>query len=753
MKNIRNLLASISVSVLAVGTAQAQSPVSETGQQESEPQQSAGLNEIIVTAQRRAQRLEDVPLTIAALSGETLDQAGVTTLRDVQNVVSGFTFSGQGTVAQPSIRGVSTLLSISGAENPNALYIDGIYQATQAALGNELPDVERIEVLKGPQGTLFGRNATGGAIQIFTRSPEFTPTASFKLDQGFYTGDGGSRSAPRTSLSAFVAGPIAGDAVAASLAAGYLYTPGYLNNDQTGERDGKTRKVNLRGKILFRPSEDLDITLSGYYVDNQELIAQTTYDGLSAAAVYPGSVVPTRPWSVAYDEDPRGSSTALLEQYGFSGALVYDAEIGTITSLTGYNHTSALNPGTSVHGAYGGLACGFNFACLDYYFAIDNRELSQELNFASRDFGIFSFVTGLYYYNAKGGTVGQIQNYLSPFAPPGTFPITVQDFSFKTEAYAAYGEGTISPSDRLQFIVGLRYSIEPHTDQSFIPQSPVLKRTFRSLTPRLAIRYELTPDLSAYASYSIGYKSGLTGASNTASTPQFASIDPEKIYAYEAGMKYASPNLTLNGSFFYYDYKNKQEQTFTGTSTIVKNTGPVRIYGFDFDTIFRISDYINFRGTASYIPEAKYLDFPDASGSSTTRIPFDAAMPPFNCAPGGGCGGFLPLTFDASGTRLSRTPKVTASGTVSYDDDVFDASATLSYSSAVFHDITGVVRQDAYATITARVGYTVGNARLGVYGRNLTNEAYIVNGLASSAGFLAGYAPPREIGVSVGYDF
>ncbi|MDO7842875.1 TonB-dependent receptor [Sphingomonas immobilis] len=711
-----------------------------------------GLNDIIVMAQRREQRLSDVPLTISAVSSDTLEKAGVTTLRDVQNLVSGFTFSGQGTVAQPSIRGVSTLLSTSGSENPNALYIDGIYQATQAALGNELPDIDHIEVLKGPQGTLFGRNATGGAIQIFTRAPSFDPHADFTVEGGYYTGDGGSDSAPRVNVRAFVSGPLIGDTVAASLSAGYLYTPGYLHNDATGQNDGLTRKINFRGKLLIKPSDTVEITLGGYYVDNNQLIEQTVVNGLSAAAAYPGAIVPSQPWHTAYETDPRGSNTALLTQYGFSATVKIDMDVGTLTSLTGYNNTNALNPGTSIHNAVGTLPCSLNFACLDYYFSVKNREISQEFNFASRNFGILSFVAGLYYYNAEGATEGQIQNNLAAIAP-ASFPIPVQRFKFKTTSYAAYGEATLRLTDALTIIGGLRFNHEPHEDQSIIPPSPVLSKTFDSLTPRASIRYEITPALSVYGTFSIGFKSGLTGASNNASVPQFAPAAPEKIYSYEAGVKYATSGITFNGSFFYYDYQNKQEQTFTGLATIVTNTGPVRIYGFDFDASAKLAKPLTLRATASWIPVAKYLDFKNASGSSTTRIPFDPTQPPFNCAPGGGCGGFLPVVFDASGRRLSRTPEFTASATLTYDDGRFDASGTLSYSSSVFHDITGIINQPAYVTANATIGYSFDKARIGVYARNVTNKAYYVNGLASSAGFLAGYAPPREVGLSLNFKY
>ena len=762
MNQYKLLLGASLFFIAGVGEAQASggssAPAAEAGPVAAAPSaEPAALDEIVVTAQRRSELLQNVPLTITALSSTDVAKAGVTSLRDIQNVVSGFTFGGQGTVSQPSIRGVSTLLSAAGSENPNALYIDGIYQATAAVLNNELPDLERVEVLKGPQGTLFGRNATGGAIQVFTRQPSFTPTASVTLDGSYYTGSGSSRAAPRGNARAFVSGPIIPDLLAASISGGYSYTDGFFTNDADGTRIGTIRKANGRAKLLFTPGTSTQITLGAYYVKNVEPgdLYETPYQGLTAASAYPGSVVSTRPWHTAFNTDPTAEVTATLRQYGFSGRAVVDFDFGTLTSLTGYNNTVTNNPATSVHNAQGTLPCLFNFACLDYAFLIKNREISQEFDFSSRNFGIFNFVTGLFYYNAKGSTLGRIQGALQPFAPT-TFPLTVQANSVKTEAYAAFGEVNIKPTDTLTVTLGLRQNHEPHKDRSFAPLTPFIKKTFDSTTPRASVRFDVTKSLNVYGTFSIGYKSGLTGATNVGSVPPFASVAPEKLYAYEAGVKYATGALTFNGSFFYYNYKNKQEQTFTGTSTIIKNTGPVRIYGFDFDANARLTRELNLRGSLSYIPVAEYRDFPDASGQSTARIPFVpvTAATPFGCAAGGGCGSFLPLLFDASGMRLSRSPKVTANGTLSYATTAFDASTTVSYSSAVLHDITGTIRQPAYVTVAAQIGYRLEDGlRVGIFGRNLTNKAYIVNGLTSSAGFAVGYAPPRELGVSVNYTF
>lgn len=748
-------------SLLVMAAAAAPAMAQGTAQSGAAP---AGLNDIVVTAQRRAERLQDVPLTITAVSSKTLERAGVATLRDLTTVVAGFTYAGQGSNGQPAIRGVSTQVSAAGSELPNALYVDGIYFGAQSALNANLPDIERIEVLKGPQGTLFGRNATGGAIQIFTRNPSFTPSANFTIDVGQYfkDSDKGSVNSPRINARGFVNIPLVDDFLALSLSGGRDYTQGYFRNVATGRQDGVIRKSNARAKLLIAPADNVEVILGAYYIKNsgKGQLFNIPYKGLTAAAQYPGSIVPTRPYEVAYDTGASDVQKDMQRTYGFNGKVTIDLDAGTLTSLTGYNNNIQKDPNTSVHGAQAALPCLFNFACIDYNFTPYVREYSQELNFASRKFGIFSFVGGLFFYDAKGGTIGRIQGTLASFAPPGTFPITVQNTRFRTKAYAAYGEATIEPTDQLSVILGLRGTIEPHSD-NLTPTSPTLKKTFRALTPRLTAKYTFSPEFNAYATYSQGYRSGLTGVTNTQSVPPFAPVKPEKLYNYEVGMKYGTRDLTLNLSAFYYDYKDKQEQTFTGTGSVIANTGPVRIYGLDLDTNVRLTDALSFRGNVSYIPYSKYRDFPNASGQSTVPIPFDPSRPPFNCAPGGGCGGYFPgvgtvvtPTFDASGQRLIRAPKVTASGTLAYETDHVDVSATAFYSSKVYHDITQTIVQKGYATLAAQAAYKFdGGLRVGVYGRNLTNKTAIANGLTSASGFLVGFIPPRELGITLGYSY
>jgi iron complex outermembrane receptor protein len=722
---------------------------------------SRGLDDIVVTAQRRAQRLQDVPLTVSAATAEDLQRSGVTTVRDIQNIVSGFTFGGQGSGPQPAIRGVSSLVSPAGAENPVAAYIDGVYLPAPDVLNTELPDVARVEVLKGPQGTLFGRNATGGALQIFTREPEFTPALNLTIEPSYFTGSGGSHSSRRINARAFASVPLVPDVLAASISGGYSFTEGYFVNDKDGGQLGSIFRRNLRGKLLLTPSDTTKFLFTAALVQNNGLggLLETPYKGMSAAAAFPGTIVPNRPWHAAIEDFVPNIGEDFFKHYMFSLRADFDFDVGTLTSLSAYQNNRKHTIFNPVHAAAATIPCLLAFACIEYDFVPRQRNYTQELNFASRDFGIFSFTTGLFYFDAKGGTRGRIQGGLASIAP-AVFPLTVQDTQFSTKSIAGYGEGTIKASDALTIIVGARYSHDSLNDISLSPRSPRQKPKYNLFTPRVSVKYDIAEQLNVYATYSRGARNGLSGVGNTASVPQFAAVGPEKLTSYEAGLKYATGDLTFNGSFFYYDYKNKQEQTFLGTSTITKNTGPVRIYGFDFDTSARLTPDLQFNGSLSWIPTAKYRDFPDASGISTILGP-NGYRPGIGnqvaaCPVGApaGCVSTGRSTFNATGFRLIRAPKVTASGTLSYIRDAFDMSATLNYSSAVLHDITGTIRQAPYVLLAAQAGYRFDERlRVGVFGRNLTNKAYIANGLTSGSGFATGWGPPREVGLTIGYTY
>src|SRR6218665_1251336 len=203
-------------------------PISVQAQPASLPDEAGDASaDIVVTAQKRAERLQDVPISLSVQSAERLAEAGVTSTADLSKVVPGLIFAQNEVFSQPAIRGITTNIAVPGAESPVAIYLDGIYISGQTGSFFDLPDVERIEVLKGPQGTLFGRNATGGAIQIITRKPTFETAGSFNVSYGQFTGAGSSRSGGEVQAKGFISTPLT-STLAASLSGYYRTNDGYL---------------------------------------------------------------------------------------------------------------------------------------------------------------------------------------------------------------------------------------------------------------------------------------------------------------------------------------------------------------------------------------------------------------------------------------------------------------------------------------------------------------------------------------------
>jgi len=278
---MQRLLAALCVStILTTPTAWAQDNQTEQGA-------DADSGEIIVTAQRRAERLIDVPISISALSGNALEQAGIRSTEDLTAVIPGLNFATNGAFAQPTVRGIGTTVTSAGNDANVAIYIDGVYQPNQIANFSDLVDLEQVEVLKGPQGTLFGRNATGGAIRVTTKRPSFTPEARLTASYGRFDD---------VRLTAFGTAPLS-DEIAVSFAFLYGDDQGYVRNIGTGNRVADSNAMSIRGKILLQPTDGLEFILTASRTERSANPAFTlgVLDGNSNALRLPGSLQPVGP--------------------------------------------------------------------------------------------------------------------------------------------------------------------------------------------------------------------------------------------------------------------------------------------------------------------------------------------------------------------------------------------------------------------------------------------------------------------------
>ncbi len=684
------------------------------------------LEEIIVTAQRREERLQEVPIAITVQSGEQLDKAGVTNLRDLVVVAPGVRIAGAGANTQPSIRGVQSQQTDPGNDPNVAVYVDGVYQANQIANSLDLPDVRQIEVLKGPQGTLFGRNATGGAIRIFTLEPDFTLTGRVSLGYGRFND---------VVAKGYVSGPLLGDTVAASLSAFREESDGYHHDIVTGEDDvGGIESTVVRAKLLAKPTESVSLLLTLGYMDrwDGDTTPYATIGGNTVARLFPGAVFGEQPYEFTTN------SEAFLDSTVHLASLKMDFELatGTLSSVTAYNETEAY---------YTQDGDASNLDLLYYALNELQKDFSQELIFSTRKQGRFSAVGGLFYYRADGRY--DPLDVLGAFAGP--VPIHVWSKQV-TDAYAVFGELTYELTERLSVVGGARYSDEKRTAYGTFqfgagpePAMPrVGEKSWDSFTPRVSLRYQLPAGDNFYLTYSEGFKSGGFNIAAVSPIP----FNPEDLKAVEAGVK-TSPDrrLTANVAAFYYDYSDQQVMTVANNFNITANAASSEIYGLDADLAARVTDDLALTAGLALL-HAKFDHYPDA----VVLEPLMSA----DCR----CGN-TNVVIDASGYTQPRSPTWTLGLTADYTHDFgfgpLGLSATAFHSDKFYWDANERIREPAYTTLSARFSWQPADSgfRLSLWGTNLTDEQH------SRAVFLLetydgiSYARPRSYGFGVEYSF
>jgi len=698
--------------------------------------EDAADSTIVVTAQRRSERLQDVPIAVTALSAETLDAAGVDTLFDIGRVAPGVKIQQYNGSILPMIRGVSSKSVGAGLDLPIATYIDGVFIGSPFSTTTSFNNIERIEILKGPQGTLFGRNATGGLIQIVTRDPkqrlggsvDFT-VANFGTLRG----------------QAYVTGGLS-DTLAMDLALNAsTQADGWGTNIATGQEVNKLyHEAAARSKLLFTPTDELEIRVSGDYAEqhNSRFAAQRPAWGVVPPAPY-GPPFVGDDFDIASDRQPDFRSR------GGGGSLRVDYDLGGVelASITAYRESSYDLTFDSDYTAFPGR-----------YSVVrgEDEQVSQELQLLSDSHSWLNWTAGLFYYWAIGrfdpvGTVthGAPSAIGSPGPETGRFTLASQS----TESIAAYGQATAKLAEGLQLTLGLRfthesrsltasaYSVSP--TGSLTVTTPEFDRSveFDKLTWRVALDYDLTPDSMIYASFNRGFKSG--GFNTLVITlPPYA---PETLDAYEIGSKNRFGGwLTLNAAAFYYDYRDIQVGRSINGLPGTYNAPGTEIYGADLDFIADVGSGLRLSGGYSYV-HGRYLDFPGAP----------VATP----LPGGGYSVGIG-NVEGNTTILSpeHTVSLAASYTVPIGSDELTFDADYSYTSRYFHEPDNVLSQDPSSLLSASIRYQMDDGiSVMLWGRNLTNEAVEVVGGVQTFGTLglarASYGEPRTYGVTLSAKF
>ena len=579
------------------------------------------IEEIVVTARKRAEGLQDAPISITAMTGEALELRQINSSDKLAQVTPNLTFdanaptSGHSGAAQIYIRGIGQQDFLGVVDPGVGVYVDGVYYARTIATVFDFLDVERIEVLRGPQGTLFGRNTIGGAITIHSRKPveELEAEAGVKV---------GSDSLVETRLN--LSGPLA-DNLLGRITLGSKNRDGYVKRLQDGVDLGDDDMITGRGMLLWTPADNLEVFLSADYLDKDENGAPLVFGGINNAQVAPqfaailSGCLPPTPARLNDRTDPAcpndqfaagpyanngtAPTTSEITQWGLNSTIEWDVSDSlTFKSITAYREMEDR-----------ALRDSDNTPLLVFHSVVEDEQeqFSQELQLLGNSLDQrLQWILGAYYFKEN------IANHQPVFlgANPvlfrgGAGPVVTQsfqvDFDAENKAIAAFAQATYNLTEQLSLTAGLRYTDEKKSilpDQRvlssllFFPPGhhfvPNVEKTvkFDDLTPMVNLSYQWTNDLMAYATYSEGFKSGGLNGRNILfnADAEVTPFDPEQAQTFELGIKsnWLDNRLTLNGAYFNTKYDDIHLTVRLGIAPTVFNGGQATIQGFELEGTF-----------------------------------------------------------------------------------------------------------------------------------------------------------------------
>ena len=590
-------------------------------------------NTIVVTARKRDERLVDVPLSISALGAKDIDQKASLRLLDLANSVPNLVniSNGNDSLSLIVVRGVASQSRVNaGFDSGVGVYVDGVVQGKLYSFNQELFDTERVEFLRGPQGTLFGRNSIAGAISITTRKPQFEFGGEVTAQLGDYD---------ERRISGFLTGPVVSDKLAVSIGAFRTTRRGYITNVFNGKDVGDIDSFGGRIKALWRPSSDVSVLLSADYTKEDQLapVAQP----ISGYGAVPGT----------YKTNTNLDPIAKRELFGVSGQIDWTTSSDlTLTSITAYRTASSLRNNDPDFGP---------LAVVDSQKKQDQWQFSQELRLAGKLSPDFSFVGGLYYFRQD------VDGYASStFGTITNVPAFLRGLTGYTsgivgsESFAGFVNADWKVLPRLTLTLGARLTYEQQfldfMQQGFPFVAPSLPRetdkgSDTDFSPLVTLRYELAPSVSIYGTASRGYKSGGWNLDNVTSfsITSFKQLrfNREQLTNYEVGLK----GEVLNGGLgfaldaFQQNYGDIQTAKLVpvlggggALIAVVSNAASARIRGFEGEVRVRPIKPFTVVGTLGYA-DARFKDYRDTTA------------------------GGAPLIFD--GKRIPNSPQLTASVT------------------------------------------------------------------------------------------
>lgn len=723
-------------------------------------QEQTGIHEILVTAQRRTQSLQDVPIAISAFGEDSLAERGISSVSELGSVDSGLNIKSDSGTVMPFLRGIGNQsANLIGNEASVPVYIDEVYYTRSSPVYLQIANIERVEVLKGPQGTLFGRNSSGGLIHVITRDPDLN---AVRLE-----GQLGYGNFDTISGHAYMSTPLS-DRVAVDFSVSGLHQgDGWGTNLVTGKDTYRQKYINIRSKLVAELTDTTQMKLIGFYsrLRSQQFSIQTVLEGtVSATNPFYGDPQPLPSpadtssfYDIATDVDPYDD----FESFGGSLRIEQELGFGDLVSITSYREADEYY---IVDGDYS----AFNF--LKYRPASIDRQFTQELQLKSNGDSKVDWVVGAFFLDSKQG--------YNPTTITGDalafFGLGQQDIFGvqRIKSYSGYGQTTFPLAENTNLTLGLRYTRDDvngkgrqeatilGTDIRFPvtaalggqdPYDETFK--FEKLTYKVSIDHQID-DALVYASISRGYKSGTFNTLPLVSD----ATRPEVVDSYEIGVKgdLFGNNIRYNAAVFQNDISDPQVQALLvqGQTTFVglTNAEKARSRGAELGVEAVLGDGLLARFGATYL-DAKYLDFENAILYTPITDGSGNPVPPYGNNAG--------MAIDASGNQLARVPKWRMNGGINYTLDTSSAGSfifdiNVDYSSRMYWEANNFYSQDPYAMVNSSLTWQPhGDDSLYVrlWGKNLTDkELYnAILAIPGSPGNLAAASAPRTYGIDIGF--
>jgi iron complex outermembrane receptor protein len=699
------------IAILAIAAAVSNAALAQQSGQAAGQTAVTGLEEIIVTAQKREQAVQDIPASITAFSGEELARRGVDDIKSLANQVPNLQFGQQTGATFVILRGVGTSVDTGVSEPSVALYSDGVYLSRSTMAHTVQTDLSRVEVVRGPQGTLYGRNATGGAINFISKAPSTDFGVGGRV--GFSNFNG-------VSADAYLTGAVGSDGAAFRISGGQERRDGFVKNIFNGQRLDELNLGHVRGAlhVPFGDRVTADLSLA-YEKDKGANAFQVLFNPASNPV---GALQTTEPYKIASDVRTDMVISTLIANATIDWKATDDVGVRFITGYVDHSLTETFDADST----------NLPFISLPGY-KRPAKAFSQEVDISGKGHNL-DWLVGLYYFHEDFHP--DLTAAFDMGIPPSVPPFVIEyDSKETTKSYAAFGEATYHVTDKFSLVGGLRFNSE---DKTFIQQQGTVttKDSSRKWLPKISVNYAFTPNVLSYAQYQQGYKSGGVDLFTPGSL-----YKPENLKAYEVGLKttMAGGAVTLNSAAFYYKYDNYQVIKYLGNGGSVTENADAEVKGLEAELVARQGNWrFNLAGT---LLDAKYTKFV----TSLVTAPGSAPQ-------------------DAKGHYLNRAPKDTLSGGVEYamatGSNVFPTiipRAEIYYSATLYFDPYNIdlMKQDPFTYLNASIAFEGpnNNYQVRLWGRNL-GDKYVrqfVLYTPTQAAAVGSLAAPRTFGVEFSY--